>query len=1014
MSSSQNPSTPRHGRGAGDTGESKSGSHSNSSTPSSKPKPLTPGSGNKDPSKKSPGSAGKDTTPSRGPGSQNVSPSNSPSSGRSGDHKASPPLKIQDRRPLSDAQVDKQLAGMSDQHDKPDSATGVSNTQHSKIISSNGISSTASTAAEQANKGPDRKMLLARHLKQSIDKNTRLSCYRFTFRKDGAKVEAEATRRAEAIHLFVGQLVSTVKSRIMTDYQKNLVSESVLPENLTVGPKSSSRNAVVGLTLTGIVPWSVVLDFLDSAKPPANAADKEAALDIFKILLSQAHRTDVSNWNKERVPGDKKEQTITVLDVHSYPTDEHHSKQQPQSLASIMGKAKIEQSRLRSLETYIKGRYVRVDDADTGRKRTVAGFARLEDAGDSNLSHPPQIPKYGGSSSEISFFLKLNAKRGAGAITIPAQFRNRYITVAEYFKKVKKQKVERADLPVINVGTRRKPTYVLPEHCFLMNPPKDMITKVDHTVLEDIARATNQSGFPPIQCLERRFQLSGLKFPMGPVPPQLTVEATVASSLVPYRELLSPGITYANGHSPDTSSGAWRTESLAFKPGKKKPQVALLRIAPSSWTNDQKVVGTRQELQEYLCQSGIPLNGGISDKAVDMDPHKFDKKAKNAISEALKPFTKSDDPTLVVIVLPSDDQCLYDFVKNQCDIVYGIHNICIIARNILRKNRKDKDSGVHFPQIGLKLNLKTGGQNQILNQSFHSIPLGKTMIIGLETVKPSSHAREGARIIAAMVASKDHTLSQWPARVRLLEYENNPEEFGDLLKSQLEMWKARNDVYPENILIYHNGLVGDNSAACEGEISIFKKACEATYPKSSRPKITLIAVNKNHQAQLRFFGCHSQSDKSKQSGKEECIPVNSVLVKTRQKPGEYSWEFVIQGHQPLSLEKAGILASPTSELPAKYATVPVRYSVLKNSFFSGPEMEQDLENLTHGMCYLPGDGTASVTDTLPVHYVGLLCQRIQSYMRVWNRPTSGEEPPVEMTLETVQPNSKVEDKMFYI
>ena len=84
---------------------------------------------------------------------------------------------------------------------------------------------------------------------------------------------------------------------------------------------------------------------------------------------------------------------------------------------------------------------------------------------------------------------------------------------------------------------------------------------------------------------------------------------------------------------------------------------------------------------------------------------------------------------------------------------------------------------------------------------------GKTMVVGIHVTHPSPGSLLNASSIAAMVASTDKTLSQFPCdlniqtgRVEMVQ------DIGQMMKSRLELWRAKNKALPENILVYQDGV----------------------------------------------------------------------------------------------------------------------------------------------------------------------------------------------------------------
>ncbi len=75
------------------------------------------------------------------------------------------------------------------------------------------------------------------------------------------------------------------------------------------------------------------------------------------------------------------------------------------------------------------------------------------------------------------------------------------------------------------------------------------------------------------------------------------------------------------------------------------------------------------------------------------------------------------------------------------------------------------------------------------------------------------------------------------------------------------------------------------------------------------------------------------------------------------------------------------------------------------------------------MQYLFGSSTAATSDTLPIHYLGLLRKRMELFVQPWYRPKpdgpkgKGKEMKLsggEMSSETVRIHENIRDEMFYI
>lgn len=848
--------------------------------------------------------------------------------------------------------------------------------------------------------------VLAWQLTQTMDSDANLWCYKIEpteSSKNGAV--AEPQRQTSVEYLLMAKLVGT-KGCIFTDYQNYVVSTSPLGEHFK--PKASEC-IPIELRLISKIPWSTMLKFLDSAKLPEDST-REALIGFFNVLICQIYGSQKSNHPEQN--------SFKVLDV------EHTESSQKQHLDSVIRDFSAEDPKnLRRLETYLKGRQVQVpyqkransthNSKDSAGKRIV-GLARVDDARDSKVPWPPKVSKYGASSDHVSFFVRPNRKsKIATASPSRAEITNRYATVAEYFEKNKNQRLEYPDLPVINVGTRRKPVYLPPELCELKG--SNTISEMDHHELEALARAVDIRDLLGSRDIQRDSLGPGLKLPSSLNASNCCVSVTVASMLRSCRLLESPKIKYGEGKSIDTTCGSWGTKLLYFaKDQKRQPRrLAILRFSPSQ---NAKAIEKEEEilrnetlksgsLRSKLSKYGILLDVNTPIGTITLQGEKLNKAEQENIHQKLKALAYPEvgpKPDAVLVVLPKKERSVYDCVKHQCDVVLGIQSLCVIAFQLT------SEADGYYSQVGLKFNLKCKGQNQVLEPpNTSSSTLKTTMIVGFDTMVPPIGTGEGAKSIATMVASIDQSLSRWPASVEVLAEKPIHKVFEEQLQGRVDYWKSKNGKYPRNIIIYLNG-----STARTGQAFLEKSSEIETLlgkiTKSECPSLTFIAVSKDHNAKFRTPESLTRNPEAQE------IPAKPVLVRTREREKDETWEFVIQGHKPMKKKEYEEAISQRSALKANQATLPVRYSVLKNGFFTQHQARMDLENLTHEMCYLSGHATSYVTETLPIHYVGLLCRRIHSYVRPWYYPRNGVALREELLQTTVQPHQAIADTMYYV
>lgn len=290
--------------------------------------------------------------------------------------------------------------------------------------------------------------------------------------------------------------------------------------------------------------------------------------------------------------------------------------------------------------------------------------------------------------------------------------------------------------------------------------------------------------------------------------------------------------------------------------------------------------------------------------------------------------------------------------------------------------------------ISLKFNLKAGGINQVLDPSkLGIISEGKTMVVGIDVTHPSPGSAENAPSIAAIVASVDKNLGQWPgdfqrqdvARAEMVS------SLEHLLMGRLRAWQKKNSRLPENIIIYRDGVSeGQYQLLLDKELPLIRNACRQMYPgdatKGGWPKISIIVCGKRHHT--RFFPVNeANADRSANCEPGTCV--DRGITETR------VWDFFLQPHACL-----------------QGTARPCHYVVILDEIFGkqrprpGLQNPADtLEDLTHNMCYLFPRATKAVSLCPPAYLADLLCTRARCYLSEFYEPNDS------LTTTSIAPSS---------
>ena len=219
---------------------------------------------------------------------------------------------------------------------------------------------------------------------------------------------------------------------------------------------------------------------------------------------------------------------------------------------------------------------------------------------------------------------------------------------------------------------------------------------------------------------------------------------------------------------------------------------------------------------------------------------------------------------VLLVILPIDSseaRRAYNQVKRLCDGQkgiddnggIGIQSVCVHAEKFFKKN-------VHYlANVALKANIKLNGTNHtIKDQGLDFVERGTTMIVGIDVTHPGARSKDNAPSIAAVVATIDQHLAQWPAELRLQRASKKEMVFDlySMIRSRRNLWQStdKNKKYPANILIYRDGVSeGQYKEVLNYELTQIDEACKDAYKmaKQGLPKVTYIVVGKRHHT--RFF-----------------------------------------------------------------------------------------------------------------------------------------------------------------
>ncbi|KAE8318374.1 hypothetical protein BDV41DRAFT_590148 [Aspergillus transmontanensis] len=270
--------------------------------------------------------------------------------------------------------------------------------------------------------------------------------------------------------------------------------------------------------------------------------------------------------------------------------------------------------------------------------------------------------------------------------------------------------------------------------------------------------------------------------------------------------------------------GSWNITSTKFNvPGQRLRKCSYLLFSDKkvqdTFRDVKSLQPVVQKLQAALIGTGVPVNVPLPGKIV-----RVDKDDTADLDNTLRGAANSLDR--LYIILPDKDSRWYSVMKRLCDVQYGLQTICSVAPKLVAKkgqmmDQYGKSLDQYMRNLAMKFNLKLGGTNHVRdNLRLSIINEDKTMIVGLDVTHPTGSQISSATApsVAAMVASIDKALGQWPATIQV-QSRGGKEEIDSLdgmFKRHLRLWKllGKHASFPENIIVFRDGISEGQYTKC--------------------------------------------------------------------------------------------------------------------------------------------------------------------------------------------------------
>ncbi|XP_058743134.1 protein argonaute 4-like [Vicia villosa] len=533
------------------------------------------------------------------------------------------------------------------------------------------------------------------------------------------------------------------------------------------------------------------------------------------------------------------------------------------------------------------------------------------------------------------------------------------ITVYDYFVNRRNIPLQySADLPCINVGKPKRPTYVPIELCDLVSLQR--YTKALSTLQRSsLVEKSRQKPQERMKVLSDALRTSN--YGSEPMLRNCGISITSGFTQVDGRVLQAPRLKFGNGEDFNPRNGRWN-----FNNKKIVQPVKITKWAVVNFSARCDVRGLVRDLIKCGGMKGIQVEPPFD---VFEEQGHLRRSPPLARVEKMFEIVQSklpDAPKFLLCLLPDRKNSeLYGPWKKKNLAEFGIVTQCIAPSRV---------NDQYLTNVLLKINAKLGGMNSLLGvEHSPSIPIiskAPTLILGMD-VSHGSPGQSDIPSIAAVVSSR-----QWPliskyracvrtqgSKVEMIDNLFKPvpdtkDDEGIIRELLIDFYNSSGGRKPDNIIIFRDGVSESQfNQVLNIELGNIIEACKYLDDKWN-PKFTVIVAQKNHHT--KFF----------QPGAPDNVPAGTVVDNKICHPRNY--DFYMCAH-------AGMIGTSR----------PTHYHVLLDEIgFSA----DDLQELVHSLSYVYQRSTTAISVVAPICYAHLAASQVGQFMKFEDRSETASVP----------------------
>ncbi|WJX44066.1 argonaute 5 [Trifolium repens] len=815
------------------------------------------------------------------------------------------------------------------------------------------------------------------------------------------------------------EITSKKVSRDIINQLVKMHRESVLENRI---PAYDGRKS---LFTAGPLPFTskvFVVNLVDEDQGSSSGSDRKKREREFKVTIRFASKTDIVHLTQflRRLQPDCPYETIQVLDVALRAT--------PAEKYTVAGRSFFSPSLgapgpLGGGTEYWRGFYQSLRPAQMGLSLNIDVSSRA-------FYEPVLVTEFISKNFRLNFSrqlsdqdrlkikralrgLKVRLSHGAGTrsckvtgvskeplkdLTFTLEDKVTRKRVVDYFYEKYKIELKYPHLPAIQSGSDARPMYFPMELCQI-EAGQRYSKRLNEEQVTNLLRATCQRPNQREQDIQNIVKQH--RFNSDKVVAEFGINVTEDLTLVDARVLPPPTLKYygTGGQSKlDPRMGQWNMISKKMVDGGNVQFWSCLCFSGMDPTLfcEELVSMCRAKGLVFNPEPAVPLSPG-NPSQIEKELVNFNKRCRAVLD------SKQQRLQLLIIILPDRKLAgTYDKIKRVCETELGIVSQCVQPKQAQKLQKQ------YLENLSLKINVKVGGRNTVLNDAFERrIPLvtdKPTIIFGADVTHPQP-GEDSSPSIAAVVASMDWP---WVTKYRgVFSAQSHREEIiQDLYKTVehpqkgilhtgmireliISFYKSTGRK-PERIIFYRDGVSeGQFNQVLLYEMDAIRKAC-VSIENGYLPPVTFVVVQKRHHTRL-FPVKKEETDRSGN------IMPGTVVDTSICHPREF--DFYLNSH-------AGIQGTSR----------PAHYHVLfdENRFTA-----DQLQSLTNNLCYTYARCTRSVSIVPPAYYAHLLAFRARYYLSDAaadsdSGSASGTRSATNVVAALPSLIESVKDNMFYV